>query len=255
MTAKKETEHPLTTLASFMTDPGPVDTIRFSYTFQLPDGTARSFDVHLNADTLALVPAKDVPKPAWTKLKYFQCANCPLGDDVEDCPVAVSLSALVETFKDAISFENITVTVTTEERAYKKDTTLQKGLSSIIGIYMVTSNCPVMDRLRPMVRFHLPFASMDETIYRAVAMYLVAQYLRMRKGKKADWELTHLSEIYRDVAKVNTGMSERLRHASTDDANVNAIAILSTHGDMVPIFLESSIGDMEHLFRGFIERD
>jgi hypothetical protein len=237
-----------------MPDPDPADTIRFSYTFRLPDGTERDFDVHLDADTLALVPAKGVPKPAWTKLKYFQCANCPLGDDIEDCPVAVSLSALVETFKDAISFENTTVRVKTEERAYEKETTLQKGLSSIIGIYMVTSNCPVMDQLRPMVRFHLPFASMDETIYRVVAMYLVAQYFRMRKGKQPDWELKHLSEIYQEVANVNNGMLERIRHASTEDANVNAITILSTQGGMVPIYVEDSLANMEHLFQGFIER-
>jgi hypothetical protein len=112
-----------------------------------------------------------------------------------------------------------------------------------------------MDQLRPMVRFHLPFASMDETIYRAVAMYLVGQYFRMRKGKKPDWELEHLSETYQGVAQVNKGMSERLRHASTDDANVNAIAILSTQGGMVPMFMEHSLRDMEHLFRGFIERE
>jgi hypothetical protein len=238
-----------------MPNPGPAETIRFSYTFRLPDGTERAFDVHLDADTLALVPAKDVPKPAWTRLKYFQCVNCPLGDDVEDCPVAVSLSTLVETFKDAVSFEHATVRVKTEERVYEKETTLQKGLSSIIGIYMVTSNCPVMDQLRPMVRFHLPFASMDETIYRAVAMYLVAQYFRTRNGKKPDWDLKHLTEIYREVANVNAGMLERLRHASTEDANVNAVTILSTHGGMVPVYVEDDLGEMEHLFRAFIERE
>jgi len=236
-----------------MPDPGSANTIRFTYSFQLPAGGERLFDVHLDADTLELVPAKGMPKPPWTKLKYFQCANCPLGNDIEECPVAVSLATLVETFKDAISFENTTVRVTTEERAYEKATTLQKGLSSIIGIYMVTSNCPVMDQLRPMVRFHLPFASMDETIYRAVAMYLVAQYFRMRKGKTPDWELKHLSEIYQEVAKVNDGMSERLRHASTEDANVNALTILSTQGGMVPVYLQDSLADMEHLFRRFID--
>jgi len=236
-----------------MPDPGSANTIRFTYSFQLPAGGERLFDVYLDADTLELVPAKGMPKPPWTKLKYFQCANCPLGNDIEECPVAVSLATLVETFKDAISFENTTVRVTTEERAYEKATTLQKGLSSIIGIYMVTSNCPVMDQLRPMVRFHLPFASMDETIYRAVAMYLVAQYFRMRKGKTPDWELKHLSEIYQEVAKVNDGMSERLRHASTEDANVNALTILSTQGGMVPVYLQDSLADMEHLFRRFID--
>src|SRR6185295_20146028 len=171
----------------------------------------------------------------------------------EHCPVAVNLSTVVETFKDAVSFEHTTVKVETAERVYEKATALQKGLSSIIGIYMVTSDCPVMDQLRPMVRFHLPFASVDETIYRAVAMYLVAQYFRMRRGKAPDWQLERLADIYREVAKVNEGMKERLRHASTEDANVNALAILSTQGGMVPLYVEDSLAEMEHLFRAFIE--
>ena len=169
--------------------------------------------------------------------------------------VAVNLAAVVETFKDAVSFESTTVTVETAERIYEKTTTLQKGLSSIIGIYMVTSDCPVMDRLRPMVRFHLPFASVDETIYRAVAMYLVAQYFRMRSGRPPDWQLQHLADIYGEVAKVNAGMMERLRHASTEDANVNALTILSEQGEMIPMFLEGSLAEMEHLFRDLIERE
>jgi hypothetical protein len=234
---------------------GQAGTMRFSYTFRIAGGAERKFDVHLDPETLALVPANDGVARAWTKLAYFKCANCPLDDDVEDCPVAMNLSGLVEAFKDSPSFERATVTVESEERVYMKETTVQKGLSSIIGIYMVTSACPVMDQLRPMVRFHLPFASVEETIYRAVAMYLVAQYLRMRNGKKPDWELEHLRELYREVAKVNDGMSERLRHASSEDANVNAITILSTQGGMVPMYLDSILGDMAHLFHGFIERD
>ncbi|HEY2388918.1 MAG TPA: hypothetical protein VGK30_18330 [Candidatus Binatia bacterium] len=231
------------------------DVRRFAYTFRLPDGTERRFDVSLDAESLMAVPAPDAPKPAWTKLSYCQCVNCPLGSEVEHCPVAVNLAGVVETFKDAVSFEHTVVTVETSERVYEKTTTLQKGLSSIIGIYMVTSNCPVMDRLRPMVRFHLPFASVDETIYRAVAMYLVAQYFRMRKGRTPDWKLEHLADVYADVAQVNAGMMERLRHASTEDANVNALTILSAQGGMVPMYLEESLAKMEHLFRDLIERD
>ena len=229
-------------------------TLSFQYTFRFPDGTERQFEVRLNADTLELLSPPDAPKPAWTKLKFFQCENCPLSDDVEHCPVAVNLAGLVETFKDAVSFENAFVRVQTAERAYEKETTLQKGLSSIIGIYMVTSNCPVMDKLRPNVRFHLPFASMDESVYRAVAMYLMAQYFRMRDGQEPDWELKHLRDIYQEVACVNRGMSERFRHATAEDANVNAVIILSTHGGMVPMAAEDRLADMAPWFRGYVER-
>lgn len=225
-----------------------METIRFLYEFTFPDGTVKEFEVCLDAETLEVVAKKDAPKPAWTKLKYFQCDNCPLPDEVEYCPVAVNLATLVETFKDSISFENTAVTVHAAERTYGKDTTLQKGLSSIIGIYMVTSNCPVMDNLRPMVRFHLPFATMEETIYRMVSMYLTAQFLLMRRGAKPDWELKNLVGIYDAVAHVNRGMSRRLSNASSEDANVNAVIILSTRGNMVPHYVESSLAELEHLF-------
>ncbi len=235
-----------------MSENAPAGTISYLYKFRFPDGMEKEFEVRLNAETLELETPRDAPKPAWTKLKYHQCQNCPLADDVEYCPVAVNLSTLVESFKDSISFEITSVRVQTLERTYEKEAPLQRGLSSIIGIYMVTSNCPVMDNLRPMVRFHLPFASMDETIYRTVSMYLTAQFLLMRKGEKPDWELKNLVEIYNAVAPVNSGMSKRLRHASNEDANVNAVIILATQGSMVPNYIESSLAELEHIFSKYI---
>ena len=56
------------------------------------------------------------------------------------------------------------------------------------------------------------------------------------------------------VYRENDGISERLRHASSEDANVNALTILSSQGGLVPMYLEHILDDMEHLFRGFIER-
>jgi len=162
--------------------------------------------------------------------------------------VAVDLSELVESFKDSISYESTNVRVQTNERIFEKMTTVQKGLSSIVGIYMVTSDCPVMDKLRPMVRFHLPFGSMEETVYRAVSMYLTAQYLLMRQGKTPDWDLTKLVEIYRAVNHVNRGISNRLASASEEDANMNAVVILSAYAEMVPFSIEHRLAELEYIF-------
>ncbi len=231
-----------------MPDSSNNETIRFLYTFEFPDSTEKEFEVQLNAKTLELSTKKDLPKPAWTKLKYKQCEQCPLGDEHEYCPVAVNLSALVESFKDSVSYESTNVRVQTNERIYEKATTLQKGLSSIIGMYMVTSACPVMDKLRPMVRFHLPFGSMEETVYRAVSMYLTAQYLLMRKGKTPDWDLKKLVEIYKAVTHVNRGISNRLSSASEEDANMNAVVILSAYAEMVPFSIEHRLAELEYIF-------
>ena len=224
-------------------------TLLYRYTFQFEDETVKQFETRLDARTLELLPQRELPKPEWTKLKYCQCENCPLGDEVEYCPVAVNLSELVETFKDFTSYVGTRVVVKAPERTYEEDTTLQQGLSSIVGLYMVTSNCPIMDQLRPMVRFHLPFATSEETLYRAVSMYLTRQYFAMRRGETPDWELEKLAQIYSAISVVNAGMSRRLRQASTKDANANALIILSAFGETVGVSLKDGVGNIEYLFK------
>ncbi len=222
--------------------------IGYRYTFRFADGSEKRFEVKLDPATLALIPPAEPSKPDWTKLDYHQCEQCPLNEKASHCPVAVNLANLVESFKDTLSHEDISVTVETAQRTYSKQTSLQQGLSSIIGIYMVTSNCPVMDKLRPNARFHLPFASAEETMYRAVSMYLTAQYFRMKRGEAPDWTLEHLSEIYQGVWRVNKGMTERISHASVKDANMNAVIVLSTFGSALDSYLEECLAEIAPLF-------
>ena len=222
--------------------------VQFKYTFAFENGAVKVFEITLDAATMELIQEKDIPKPDWTKLSFYPCEHCPLAPHSEYCPVAVNLSQIVAEFKDSVSHERTRVTVETPERTYMKETTLQKGLSSIIGIYMVTSNCPVMDKLRPMVRFHLPFATPTETLFRTVSTYLTGQFLLMRDGKKPDWDLEKLVELYKSISAVNKGMSRRISNASIKDANVNAVIILHSFGDAVPYFIENGLDEIKHFF-------
>ncbi|MGH2568547.1 MAG: DUF6901 family protein, partial [Bacteroidota bacterium] len=198
--------------------------------------------------TLELRTGPNPHKPDWTKLKFHQCDNCPLGDEVEYCPVAVNLATLIEEFRLNHSTDNAFVVVDATDRSYVKETTVQKGLSSIMGIVMVTSDCPILDRLRPMVRFHLPFASSIETIYRSVTMYLMSQYLEMKKGGTPDWSLDKLSQTYKDVSKVNKGMWNRLSNAAKLDANVNALIILNSFGDALRHSIKTGLDEIAKIF-------
>ena len=238
-----------------MAPPGTDEIITFSYTFAFDDNTKKQFEVVLDAKTLELRSNPSESKPEWTKLDYYRCDNCPLAGKVDDCPIAVNLATLVKEFKDSMSYENTVVTVRAPERTYQKKAPVQKGLSSILGIYMVTSNCPVMDQLRPMTRFHLPFATATETLFRAVSTYLTAQFFVMREGKKPDWQLTKLIEIYKAVSVVNKGISQRLARASEKDANVNAVIILHSFGDAIPFFIENGLDEIQYLFSKFMRGD
>lgn len=236
-------------------DEHSADVIRILYKFQSEDGSERGFEAVLDGKTMEL--RNDLPPtlPSWTKLTFNQCENCPLGIEVEHCPVAANLSGLIESFKFSTSYESIFVVVETPERSYGKQTTVQNALSSLMGIYMVTSNCPIMDKLRPMVRFHLPFASATETVYRSVTMYLLAQFFKKQKGKKPDWDLERLVDIYKEISKVNKGMWNRVSAASSFDANVNALIVLNTFGDALRFSIKKGLDDLEKLFGNYMEEE
>jgi hypothetical protein len=227
-------------------------TVSFRYKFSFDNGEKKEFDIVLNESSLEIVSEPHREIPDWAKLDYFPCENCPLIGKVEYCPVAVNLANFVESFQDIVSYENATMSVETLERTYVKETSVQKGLSSVIGIVMVTSNCPVMDELRPMTRFHLPFATTQETLFRAISYYLTRQYFVMMEGNEPDWKLEKLIEIYKEVSAVNLGISKRIAQASQKDANVNAIVILHSFGDSIGFFIENGLKEMKYLFEKYL---
>lgn len=231
-----------------MHDADHTNTLRFSYKFQFDDGKEKEFSALLDARTLRLLTPPMPVKPAWTMLEYEKCENCPLGPENERCPVAVNLSHLVDEFKYSTSYDKTWVVVEGPERTYAQETSVQNGLASVMGIIMVTSGCPVLDNLRPMVRFHLPFATAVESVYRIISMYLLSQLFRMKAGEEPDWNLESLGELYRQIGKVNKGLWKRLSKASNFDANVNAVIVLNTFGDAIRFSLRKDLEDLAPLF-------
>jgi len=145
--------------------------IVYHYRFIFKDGPEKEFRVELDSKTLNIMQPAGRSCPEWTALGFFRCPNCSLEEDTNKyCPVAVNLADVIDSFKGSASYEKVEVLVETDKRNYSKHTTLQRGVSSLIGIYMVSSGCPVMEKLKPMVRHHLPFATEEETKYRAISM-------------------------------------------------------------------------------------
>ena len=171
------------------------------YRFTQSDGVERTFDVTLDEVALTLRPRAEAKEPpAWTALDNHQCPNCPLASAPgARCPVAVNVDPVIQSFHDAISHEVAEIRVETEARTYTKRAPLQQGISGLIGLIMVTSGCPVLDRLRPMVRNHVPFATLEETTYRAMAMYMLSQFFVKRHGGEPDWDMRGLTSVYAEV--------------------------------------------------------
>src|SRR5262249_50843326 len=121
-------------------------------------------------------------------------------------------------------------------------------------LYMVTSGCPVMDHFRPMLRVHLPFPNMEESVYRLISMYLLAQYFLSKEGRTPDWELKRLLTLCNDIQTVNRSFFKRIRSMKVKDASLNALVALDSIAAYTVSFLEeNNLEDMKQLFKSYLE--
>lgn len=226
---------------------------RFDYTIELKDGQTMCFNVALDPETLTMTPTAAAPYPAWTQLAYEQCACCPIlpeDEDLQYCPIAVNLAELVDRFKDILSHKNCLVVCETRDRTYTKKTSAMEGLTSIFGVIMATSDCPVMNFLKPMARFHLPFATVEETMVRSTSFFLLGQYFEYKKGRIDRFDFDRLEKNYADVQQVNEGLLARVRSLGNRDADKNAIITLHSISQFLSVEMEFSLNLIEPLFEG-----
>lgn len=227
--------------------------MKIKYCFRLPDDTKEVFNLELDAESVELVDIMSESPPEWVRLDFHKCPNCPLSKQTHpNCPLMLNLVDIVSRFDHILSYDEISIEVFTEERCISSRTTAQRGLSSLMGIVIGSSGCPHTVCFKPMVRFHLPLSSEEETIYRAASMYLLAQYFLKKKGRSADLELNGLEQIYKNIHIVNTTIAKRLRAASKTDSSVNAIIMLDMYAKAMPYAIEESLEEIQYLFAPYL---
>ena len=230
--------------------------IEIEYRFELEGQQKDSYKVVLDPVMLQSTPASDTELPAWTELGFHQCPNCPLLVTAQQscCPAAANVADLVTRFYGMLSYDKALVVVVTAERMAYNHTTMQKGICSLMGLLMATSGCPHTAFFKPMARFHLPFASAEETIWRATSIYLVAQFFRHQAGQTPDLQFEGLRHIYAQIQTVNQSFARRLRAATHHDSMVNAIILLDLFAQSMPVAIEASLEEIRHLFVPYLNR-
>ncbi len=195
----------------------------FDYQFKLENGETVSFQIDPERTFSPEVDA--APHAEWTKLETEQCPNCTLSGRCKHCPAAVDIEDIAHRFAPVLSCSTVTVRVKAKERLYGMQCDAQTAVNSLLGLVLATSACPILSRFKPLARFHLPFSSPEETIFRTVGSYLIQQYLLAAEGGKPDWDLKGLDKLYEDLDSVNRSLVERLRKISEQEANVNAVVM------------------------------
>lgn len=217
-----------------------MSTIRYTLRFQDASSVACDIDTER---TGSLVDADAAPQ--WTRLEHHRCSNCPLSAERHShCPAALDIAKVVSCFAEAPSHKAVHVQVDMHERTHSRDTDLQTALHSVLGLMLSTSACPVLSRMRASARQHVPFATLDETLFRMVGAYLIGQYLQNRQGEQTDWSLQALVDFCADVQTVNQHLQQRLQELKGGDAHLNAIVSLMSMAMLVSFSLEQNLGNM-----------
>lgn len=220
-----------------------------TYVFHLANGQTERIRLAFDPDTFLLRTDADAPAEEWTRLGFKTCPHCPLDAASHPlCPFACSLQGFVHRFDEFYSYEKAVVEVVTSQRTVVANRPLQDAMASILGLIGASSGCPHLAFFRPMARFHLPFASEQETLVRAFAMHLLAEYLQVGGEGGGMVTVSGLQDSYRAVAQVNRGMAERIRAAFAKDAVVNAIIILDTFAQAVPYVVQEALKELRPLF-------
>jgi hypothetical protein len=236
---------------------GDNETITITYSLRFGNDVEKRFHIVIDRQSMEIMKPQRNEFPEWTLLSNHKCGICPLDSDKHKyCPAAISIIGIVDEFSDVISYEMVETRVETEERTCSRKGAAQEALSSVIGACMAASGCPILKKLQPMVRFHLPFASIEETEYRVLSMYMLAQYFVHKNNKTPDLEFKGLLKIYNDIRNVNRHFVKRLRVIVEKDSNLNALITLDCFAQSFdsPIkSIDSSVlSDCENLFEPYL---
>jgi len=208
------------------------------YSFKFNGGNSKNFELELDKDlNLRVIPNEKYPE--WCELYFYKCSICTLDDEKNEyCSAAIAVFDIFNFFANIKSYERVDVKVETSERTYFKNVSMQKAISSIIGIAMASSSCPILSRLKPFVKQHLPFATSEETISRIISFYLLAQFYKSNKGQIPDWNLEALKKIYDEIRIVNKSFFQRVKNSFPEDADTNAITILESFANSINFSLD-----------------
>ncbi|MFP4031143.1 MAG: DUF6901 family protein [Desulfococcaceae bacterium] len=220
------------------------------YRYTLLNGHQEEFPLRLHPETLVLMENRPPELPKWSRLAFHKCSNCPRRKAKNPaCAVAVNLVDLVSRFEGLTSYDELFVEVETPERVYYKKTSAQRGISSLMGLLIAASECPLTDFFKPMARFHLPFATEEETIWRATSTYMLGQYFARQAGRSVDFEMSGLEKVYRDIQQLNRALAQRLRAACEADSPVNAVIILDAFAKSLPTVIAGSLEQIRYAFQ------
>lgn len=229
--------------------------IHCSYIFEFHTPNEQKYDLYFDSETMNITDksfeGQSESSMKWAELDSNKCSHCPLSSEQHKyCPTARALGRVADKFSNVKSFTQTNVAVVTNDRTYLKYTSTQEALQSLFGLIMATSGCAHLNFLKPMARFHLPFASLNETMVRILSFHFLKQFFKQKnESPPTPFNLNTLSDAYEKVTIVNVHLLERLRSLAKGDADLNAVIILDSFASLLNYQASDHFSDLQPFFR------
>jgi hypothetical protein len=227
--------------------------INIKYVFRFAGGAAIEFPLEFEEPGFDLVVPERRGWPAWTALEAHKCSHCPLdAASSPRCPLAASLVDVVEGSLELVSHGSVEAEAILPDRTVSVSTNAGEALRSLMGLIIPASGCPHTAFFKPMARFHLPFSSAEETLYRACSMHRLAQQLRAEAGVAVSDGFGELAQVYADINLVNQHVVARLQDAAGEDSSRSAVALLDVFAQLIPFQFDQALDDLRALFEAYL---
>ncbi len=222
------------------------------YHFIFDDGARFRFEVDEEGDTS--VEPEGETFPEWVLLDQGKCAGCNLPEGSrKTCPAALSIQPVIEAFGKRISHEHVKVIVVIGGVKVEGEMSAQGAVRSLMGLRLALSSCPVLGMLRPMARFHVPFATQAHALFRFVGMTLMAQHFRREAGLPASSDLSRLLELIGRLHEVNHKLAGRIKCAAEKDAAINSLVNLDTLAALLEVEIDADLDLLKSCFKSYLD--
>lgn len=187
--------------------------------------------------------------PDWTKLDFYKCQVCPFNcDEVKQCPAAADIVCVLERFSHFSSAEKLDIRYIAEDLDIKKNVDAQTALSAIIGSLIFTSACPILNANHFILKYIPPFTTDDQLSYHLLAAALIKNFFRQEKKKHhVPFDLEQFKLDYYFLEDVFRNLLNRVREASSNDANLNAVVRLTNLNMLSNLKMDAFIDKFRYL--------
>ena len=166
--------------------------------------------------------------PEWVMLENDMCDDCKyLNGDVKYCKAATGIFAAVNSFSNIMSIERISLTTITSNALTSRCVKSSEGLSIMFLSCLVFSGCYKFRQFKWAWDFYKSQADDKNIFYNIFSSYV------SKKIILGEFETTssirnslfdELKEIYKSLRRI----IKRVRKASEEDANLNALVRLTS---------------------------